>query len=418
MSKTRNVKRTILSMLAVIMMVLAVVSPQMAFAVTDYEQEEIDRINNKVEAIEDEILASENKVAAIEEKKAQSKQTASDLLTQVNELDRQISSFNQKISLLNQTVEALNTQINQTQENVTTQEQEIEQTKALLMQRLRTMYMAGETSSIEILMSSDSFENFLTRIQLVQSVSKHDSNLVKELEVKINELKELEKSLREQQVKVQSEKDEVAAAKAQLVPKKKLLSVKVLEMNRQISRLDAQDAEAKKIQKNLEAQKDAFERQVDDILSGKVQNGSGSVGAMIWPLPYRGTYITSKYGSRTMSGVTKFHYGVDISTRTPSPSLVAVADGKVVIASNDGSWNGGYGNYLGIDHGNGVVTIYGHCAYLKVTKGQHVTQGQSVAVMGSTGNSTGPHVHFEVRVNGSKKNPLNYLSMPSDVYYR
>lgn len=418
MSNTRNAKRTILSMLAVIMMILAVVSPQTAFAVTDYEQEEIDRINNKIESIEDEILASENKIAAIEEKKAQSKQTASDLLTQVNELDRQINSFNQKISLLNTAVESLNTQIKQTQETVATQEQEVEQTKTLLMQRLRTMYMAGETSSIEILMSSDSFENFLTRMQLVQSVSKHDSNLIKELETKMNELKELEKSLREQQVKVQSEKDELAAAKAQLLPKKRQLSAKVLEMNKQISSLNAQDAEAKKIQQNLEAQKDAFEREVDDILSGKVQNGSGSVGAMIWPLPYRGTYITSKYGSRTMNGVTKFHYGVDISTRTPSPSLVAVADGKVVIASNNGSWNGGYGNYLAIDHGNGVVTVYGHCAYLKVVLGQHVTQGQSVAVMGSTGNSTGPHVHFEVRVNGSKKNPLNYLSMPSDVYYR
>ncbi|NCC87902.1 MAG: hypothetical protein EOM05_08555 [Clostridia bacterium] len=418
MSKTRNVKRTILSMLAAVLMILAVVAPQMAFAVTDSEQEEIDRINNKIEAIEDEILASENKIAAIEEKKAQSKQTASDLLTQVNELDRQISSFNQKISLLNQTVEALNTQIKQTQENVATQEQEIEQTKALLMQRLRTMYMAGETSSIEILMSSDSFESFLTRMELVKSVSKHDSDLVKELEIKINELTELEKTLRGQQVKVQSEKDELSAAKAELVPKKKQLSVKVLEMNKQISSLNAQDAEAKKIQQNLEAQKDAFETEVDDILSGKVQNGSGSVGEMIWPLPYRGTYITSKYGSRTMNGVTKFHYGVDISTKISSPSLVAVADGTVVIASNNGSWNGGYGNYLAIDHGNGVVTVYGHCAYLKVTLGQHVTQGQSVAVMGSTGNSTGPHVHFEVRVNGSKKNPLNYLAMPSDVYYK
>lgn len=418
MSKTRNIKRTLSSLLAMVLLVLAVVAPQMAYAVTDSEQSEIDHINDKIEAIEDEIAASENKIAAIEEKKAQAKQTASDLLTQVNELDRQINSFNQKISLLNQTIVALNTQIKQTQDNITAQEQEIEQTKELLRQRLRTMYMAGETSSIEILLSSDSFESFLTRMQLVQSVSKHDSDLVKELEVKMNELKELEKSLRDQQVNVQSDKDALASAKAQLIPKKRQLNAKVLEMNRQISSLNAQDAEAKKVQEKLEAQKDAFEREVDDILSGKVQNGSGSVGAMIWPLPYRGTYITSKYGYRTMNGVTKFHYGVDISTKTPSPNLVAVADGKVVIASNDGSYNGGYGNYLAIDHGNGVVTVYGHCAYLKVTLGQSVTQGQSVAVMGSTGNSTGPHVHFEVRVNGSKKNPLNYLSMPSDVYYR
>ncbi|MEG1614062.1 MAG: peptidoglycan DD-metalloendopeptidase family protein [Oscillospiraceae bacterium] len=406
MNRTNIKKKSIGSMLAIVLLIIAVMIPQFAFAITDAEQEQIDNLKDQISSIEDQIASSQNKINAIEEKKAQSKQTLSDLVDQVDELDRQINNYNKKISILNQTIADLNARIKQTQDNMATQEQEIAKTKGILSDRLRAMYMAGETSSIEILMSSDSFENFLTRMELVQGVARHDSNLIKDLQDKINELKQMEQSLHDQQVQMQADKDSLSSAKAQLLPKKRAIDSKVAEINRQMNSLK-------------EAQKDAFDREVDDILNGKVEDGSGSVGAMIWPLPYRGTYITSPYGYRTMNGQTKFHYGVDISMSDKyNKNLVASADGKVVIASNDGSYNGGYGNYLAIDHGNGVVTVYGHCASLKVVLNQRVTQGQPVAIMGTTGNSTGVHVHFEVRINGSKKNPLNYVNMPSDVYIK
>ncbi len=284
------------------------------------------------------------------------------------------------------------------------------------------MYMAGETSSIEILLSADSFESFLTRMQLVQSISKHDSDLIKEFEIKINKLKESEKSLREDQIKVQSDKEAVESAKAELLQKKKQLNVKVLEMNIQLKLLSAEDAQARKIQQNLEARKEAFAREVDDILNGRIQHGSGVAGKMIWPLPYRGTYITSRYGWRTLYGQPNFHRGIDISmpgaggqTGPFTKRLVAVADGTVALVRYDPL---GYGYYVAIDHGEGVQTRYGHCCSTLVREGQRVKQGDTIAIMGTTGNSTGAHVHFEVLVNGVKKNPEMYLTKPSDVYYR
>lgn len=419
------IKKSITCIATILILIVALLSPQFAFALTDADQEKVDELKDQIASIEEQIKASQNKIDAIAEKRGQSKDTLSDLMDEVQSLDKQINSYNKKISLLNRRIVELDFQIKKTKEDMNVQQGKIENTKELLSERIRAMYIAGETSSIEILMSADSFESFLTRIELVQSVTRHDSKLINDLEEQMNQLKKMEKELREQQVLVQSDKDEVSKAKAEILPKKAELNTKVLSMNRQISYLNAQDAETKRVQQKLEAQREAFEREVDDILNGLVENGSGSVGNMIWPLPYSGTYITSPYGYRTMNGVRKFHYGIDISmpgaggTTGPfTKRLVAVADGKVVIASNDGSWNGGYGNYLAIDHGNGVVTVYGHCYKLNVSYGQMVTQGQTVAIMGSTGNSTGAHVHFEVRVNGSKMNPQNYLSMPSDVYIR
>ena len=413
-----NVKKRMSTVLAMIL-IFAMMIPQLSFAITDAEQAEIDRINSQMQDLENEIAASQSKIDEIERRKADKKSTVNDYLNQVNELDAQISNFNKKIALLSQSIAALQAQIKTTQENMKVQEQEISKTKELLSERMRAMYMAGETSSVEILMSADSFETFLTRMELVQSIARHDSKLIDELQKKIDELKAMENSLVEQQTKVQADKDAQAAAKAQLMPKKKALNSTITLMNREISNLNKQSTEKQKIQQRLEAQKEAFENELDRILSGETSSGSGSVGAMIWPLPYRGTYITSPYGYRTMNGVTKFHYGIDISMADKyNKNLVASADGTVIYASNDGSWNGGYGNYLRIDHGNGVVTVYGHCQSLKVVKGQKVTQGQPVAIMGTSGNSTGVHVHFEVRINNVKKNPLNYVNMPPDAYIK
>ncbi len=414
-----EVRKKRVSFIIAIVLVLALIIPQMAFALTDADKAEIEDLQDQIADLEKDIASSQSKIEAIEEKKAQSNQTLSDLMVQVNELDTQITNYNKQISLLNASISSLQTQIKDTQDKMVVQEKEIEKSKQALSERMRAMYMAGETSSIEILMSADSFETFLTRMELVQSVAKHDSKLIDDIEKQIEDLKKMETSLREQQVKVQADKDSLSSVRAQLVSKKSTLNVKVAEMNRQINSLNAQDANAKKVQSQLEAQKDAFEQKVDDLLNGKVSTGNGSVGAMIWPLPYRGTYITSPYGYRTMNGVTKFHYGIDISMADKyNKSLVAVADGTVIFASNDGSYNGGYGNYLRIDHGNSVVTVYGHCKTLLVSTGQKVSQGQAVAIMGTSGNSTGVHVHFEVRINNEKKNPLNYLSVPSDVYIK
>ena len=130
--------------------------------------------------------------------------------------------------------------------------------------------------------------------------------------------------------------------------------------------------------------------------------GGGKLG---WPCP-SSSRITSGYGYRILFGVRDFHTGIDIGA-TMGSNICAAESGTVILANY--GWNGGYGNYIIINHGNGITTRYAHASKLYVTAGQTVTKGQVIAAVGTTGNSTGPHLHFEVRINGSHTNPLNYL---------
>ena len=132
-------------------------------------------------------------------------------------------------------------------------------------------------------------------------------------------------------------------------------------------------------------------------------------------MPYNRCYISSPYGTRTFNGVTKMHYGIDIcvSGGTLGKRIIAPADG-VVITAITGGYNGGAGTYTVIDHGDGLLTYYYHCNALNVSKGQKVSQGDTIAYIGSTGYSTGPHLHFAITVNGSYVNPLSKVSKPSD----
>ena len=127
---------------------------------------------------------------------------------------------------------------------------------------------------------------------------------------------------------------------------------------------------------------------------------------MIWPAPDSHT-ITSYFGWRVhpITGTNKYHSGVDIGASYGS-SVLAADSGTVILAG----WNGGYGNCIVISHGNGITTLYGHLSSIIVSSGQSVSQGQTIGYVGSTGNSTGPHLHWEVAVNGSQVNPLNYAN--------
>ena len=148
----------------------------------------------------------------------------------------------------------------------------------------------------------------------------------------------------------------------------------------------------------------------NDTKKDQNSNDDGSVtptGTFQWPVPSSHT-ITSNYGYRIhpISGTKKLHAGIDIGA--PGGSNIIAADSVTVILSSFG-YNGGYGNYVIISHGNGITTRYAHCSNLFVSVGQTVTKGQPIAAVGSTGASTGNHCHFEVRINGGSKNPLNYL---------
>ena len=147
-----------------------------------------------------------------------------------------------------------------------------------------------------------------------------------------------------------------------------------------------------------------------EITNTIIPNIQYTGGEMLWPVAASGTVITSQFGIREhpIQGVVKQHTGLDIGGADTGTPVVAAADGVVSYAG----WLGGYGNCVMINHGNGVVTLYGHGSKVVASVGQEVKQGDTILEVGSTGNSTGPHLHFEVRINGQYVNPLNYVKVP------
>ena len=181
----------------------------------------------------------------------------------------------------------------------------------------------------------------------------------------------------------------------------------------QQSYMDKLSEGEKKLQEQITEYKKEQEEIQAKILEATnviVPNIQYTGGEMLWPVAASGTVITSNFGIREhpIQGIVKQHTGLDIGGAETGTPIVAAADGIVTYAG----WLGGYGNCVMISHGNGVVTLYGHGNKVLTTVGKEVKQGETIMELGSTGNSTGPHCHFEVRVNGNYTNPLNYVKKP------
>ncbi|MDR1042503.1 MAG: peptidoglycan DD-metalloendopeptidase family protein [Clostridiales Family XIII bacterium] len=263
-----------------------------------------------------------------------------------------------------------------------------------LMDRLRTMYSAGESSILEVLLASENIIDFLTNLDMIQRIHAYDIEVLDELNRKLGlveskkaELVEVKAALDEQR-RVEKEK------KAGLAKDKK-------ELIATQAKARAEAAEALDDLEELEAASKSIEAELKKLKS-RVSYGGGKMG---WPV---NGAVSSGFGSRIhpISGSRRMHTGIDISAPTGTP-VHAASDGVVVKSAN--GWNGGYGNIVIIDHGSGITTLYGHNSSLAAAVGATVKRGDVIAYVGSTGNSTGPHCHFEVRVNGTPQNPMGWL---------
>lgn len=269
-----------------------------------------------------------------------------------------------------------------------------------LGKRVRDIYVNGQISYLDVLFGAKDFQDLMTRMDLLKRIIKQDYELVKIVLDERNEIeatrRTLEKDKTEQEPKVQKAKE----AKELMQQKQKKRQALLDKMKNDKATIDRQYDELM-----------AASRKIENMLNGrKSQMGSPSVaytggggGGMVWPLSGP---ITSEFGWRIhpIYGTQKFHSGLDIGGDYGLP-IVAAASGVV----SDACWISGYGNTVIIDHGGGITTLYGHNQSFAVSVGQSVSQGEVIAYCGSTGNSTGPHCHFEVRVNGSVVSPYGYL---------
>ena len=336
-----------------------------------------------------------NKQQELNESRAKEKS----LGDQVNSLEQQINSKQSDIDELEASISEAQAKLETLEEELAAAEEKVNTQNENLNARLRNMYKNGSVGFIDVLMDSGSFSEFLNNLSLVEKVYTSDQDVLEELQkaydeidAKKKEIETLQAELSESKATMEEQKSSLEADKASVEKKKSEIAADSAETQRELDKLEA---EAQALTSSI--------RNSGSSSSSSKYNG----GIMAWPVPSCHT-VSSGYGGRIhpTTGKYKFHGGLDIPGSYGS-AIVAANSGKVIWAGNRGD---SYGNYVIIDHGGGVSTLYGHASKVLVSTGQRVSRGQRIANVGSTGRSTGPHCHFEVRINGSRVNLTPYVN--------
>lgn len=318
-------------------------------------------------------------------------------------VSEQIEVTEQNIYVTEQQLELLAADIDAKIASIAQQEADIAQGIADFKERLRTMYVNGNEGLAAVLMGSADFYDVLAKMEIVQRISTRDDELIENLNAELNQLNADKAAL-------EATKAEVDAQKAELEKNKADLSAAYDASTQEEARKKAQLDEYSKNQAYYDKLEEEIETAIKAEIARLAKIKTYVGGSFMWPLPYTEKITSTFSPARTLNGITKAHKGIDISASgVYGKAIVASNAGTVIVANRNYTPGYSYGKYVMIDHGGGRVTLYGHCSDLAVNVGDTVTQGQTIAYVGSTGDSTGPHLHFEIRINGVATDPLPYL---------
>ena len=327
-------------------------------------------------------------------------------------LDQQIANTEAQIANTQAQIDRYAALITQTEAELVEAEEKEAAQYELFCSRVREMEKQDEVSYWAVLFRASSFTDLLGRLDAINEIMKYDQGV-------IDDLKALQAEIEEKKATLESSKAETEAAKAELVSKENELNTQRSQANAVIQQLSANENETEAALADLEAEQDALwaeaQRLSDQLVAQQAANGQSTEsnpGGYIWPVNSR--YITSTVGGRASPGGigSTNHKGTDIGRVGYTSSIYAAKSGTVIVSQYSSS----YGNYVVISHGSGNTTLYAHMSSRKVEVGQYVNQGDVIGITGSTGNSTGPHLHFEVTENGVRVNPLSHGAEPRMGY--
>lgn len=372
-------------------------SPETSEEATDNEITDASVSKAREDAVE-----AERKKNAAQEILNSLKSAKENIEDYVVQLDKSLNELQIEISHLEQEQRELEASIKEREKQLEVARQAWSERYSAMKQRIQMVYESGNKRYLDVLLTATSMTDMLNKTEYASQVSSYDYNILSELKKTKEQVANLKQKLDKDLATNEVTQEKVKA-------QKETMETLVEEKSRQIREYEASIAgQREEVNKYAQAQAEA-----EAIIAAAEQSASNSAtstytgGIFTWPVPGRSPAdITSPFGDRTSPtpGASINHKGIDIACDTGDP-IVAASAGTVIVAT----YNYAEGNYVCIDHGGGVVTLYMHNSQLYVSVGETVTAGQTIAAAGSTGYSTGPHCHFGVRVDGTYVNPMIYL---------
>ena len=351
-------KKKVSTILLIFVLTVSLAIPSYAAQTKDDLQNELDNVNSQKE----------------------------DISNRLSKAKKDIEKLNSKVSTLNNEIAAANQKISETEAKIAKKKKDMKEREDGLNERLRVMYKNGSIGFVDVLLGSNSISEFISNLGLIQKIYENDMEVLETLKREAEELEQIQKELKEQ---------------------KEQLAVKKTELDNDVAELNS-------LKKELEAKEDELLEEAE-ALTSKIQSltNSGSEyvggGSWVWPAP-ASHYLTSYFGWRMhpVYGTWRYHSGIDIAADSGT-NVLAAAPGTVILSVDYGNYS--YGECIIIDHGGGITSLYGHMTRgsRRVSVGEKVSAGQVIGLVGSTGISTGPHLHFEVRKNGVVTEPLDYI---------
>ena len=359
-----------------------------------------------------EIDDTKKKAEELESKKKAAENEKTSLADQLKKLTGEMEETKKKISAKEDEI------TNKEEELILAKADENEQYESM-KKRIRYMYENGNTGFVEILCSSKSIGELLNNAEYISRISGYDRNMLVEFQKVVTNVENQEAELKKEYKELQTMQDDLITKQDsvnELIKNKQSeiqsLTSELGDTKNKLAQLEAAAAEAERKQKEAAAAAAKKAQAAAKKNTSSSGSSAGSAGASVvsgngtFTYPCPGGYISSGFGYRTqpIAGASTNHKGIDFAAATGTP-IYAAAAGTVISAG----YAGNAGNLLVISHGNGLLTYYMHCNAIYVSAGQKVSRGQNVAAVGTTGNSTGPHLHFQVMLNGTPVNPANYL---------
>lgn len=373
-------------------------------------------IKEEIEKLEDEQMGIWMEMDELEAQQDENWETTEEMVAQKNNIDQQINLLNTEIQNINEQIRNYALLIAANQEELDQAETVLNELSEKNKERIRAMEEEGKLSYWSVLFKASSFMDLIDRLNMIEEIQAADERRLEELAQAADKVAQARTALEEEKTALEGSRLELAEAQA-------VLDVKRAEADEILTQLNAEHRELVAMYEEYEAMESALSQEIaqmekeyteqkkkeEEAARPPASNGGGSPSAPSsggWVSPCAYTVLTSAYGWRIhpITGKESFHNGVDLANVQGTP-IYAAKSGTVTVAT----YNGVYGYYVQINHGDGFSSLYGHMTHYIVGVGQSVSAGQVIGYMGSTGWSTGPHLHFTIYYNGNTVNPMNYI---------